>query len=209
MTTAYLVCVTLGEDEHLTFLKTNDNDVWRNPTERQWGRKAFFFNYFFFLQPSATVMQGGARARVSAERLLLQRSQQNWIMCVLCLLAALAVSAGSDFTPPDHQPLWFGVAVATVLPVPASSFPTGIGPPAVTCRKIPSPVRAHTLRSLCFYFDLDLFFCPFVHTNINPHHNVQKPYLTLTSISVFSLKFKERKVTHLAWSSPEQQFATL
>ncbi len=61
-----------------------------------------------------------------------------------CFFAALTVSAGSYFTLPDHQPLQLSVAMATVVSFSAPSFPIGIGPPAVTCRKISTPVRSHT-----------------------------------------------------------------
>lgn len=61
-----------------------------------------------------------------------------------CFSAALTVSAGSYFTLPDHQPLQLGVTVATVISFSAPSFPVGIGPPAVTCRKTSTPVRLHT-----------------------------------------------------------------
>lgn len=61
-----------------------------------------------------------------------------------CFFAALTVSAGSYFTLPDHQPLQLGVTMATVVSFSAPSFPVGIGPPAVTCRKISTPVCTHT-----------------------------------------------------------------
>lgn len=66
-----------------------------------------------------------------------------------CFFAALTVSAGSYFTLPDHQPLQLGVTMATVVSFSAPSFPVGIGPPAVTCRKISTPVRSHTHTQHC------------------------------------------------------------
>lgn len=61
-----------------------------------------------------------------------------------CFSTAFTVSAGSYITLPDHQPLQLCVAVATVLSLSAPSIPIGISPPAVTCRKISTPVCTHT-----------------------------------------------------------------
>lgn len=61
-----------------------------------------------------------------------------------CFSVALTVSAGSYFTVPDHQPHQLSVALATVVSFSSPSFPIGIGPPAVTCRKISTPVHSHT-----------------------------------------------------------------
>ncbi|TWW56245.1 Nephrocystin-4 [Takifugu flavidus] len=68
--------------------------------------------------------------------------------------SALIVSAGSNFTLPDHQPLQLGITMATVISFSAPSFLVGIGPPAVTC--LVSLIQACSGISSILHLEADL-----------------------------------------------------
>lgn len=171
-------------------------------------------NENWFQSAKCSVTVGRRHPRRHAGLGSLQREVYPWaplliiiirLIHLCCLLAALAVSAGSNFTLPDHQPLQLGVAVATVVPFSAPSFPIGIGPPAVTCRKTSTPIHTHT-HACVSISARTLPWLPFIfhsltpYTNPNLHHNTPKPNFNLASIHTllvnltFNLKFNDEDV---------------
>lgn len=67
------------------------------------------------------------------------------ILSLSVILSALALSAGCGFAQPNSEPHG-GVVMATAASRSAHSLPDGVGPPAVTRRKISSYtlVQQHT-----------------------------------------------------------------